>query len=96
MATTSPPFLVWYDDSPRISTVRKIEDAIAAYSDRFGGIEPTLVLVNDQDVTSLEGVEVRTATNVRRNTFWVGREDGLAPERPITSLGRVQKRGNRK
>ncbi|RRR74414.1 MAG: hypothetical protein EI684_07125 [Candidatus Viridilinea halotolerans] len=83
MVTKSPPYLMWYDDSPRISTVNKIEDAIAAYSERFGGVQPTVVLVNDEDLTSMEGVEVRGATNVRRNTFWVGREDGLVPERPM-------------
>jgi hypothetical protein len=76
MATKSPPFLMWYDDSPRLSTVRKIEEAMAAYSDRFGGTQPTLVLVNAEDLTSIAGVEVRGATNVRRNTFWVGQEAG--------------------
>jgi hypothetical protein len=74
MATKSPPFLMWYDDSPRLSTARKIEEAMAAYSYRFGGTQPTLVLVNAEDLTSIAGVEVRGAANVRRNTFWVGQE----------------------
>lgn len=84
MPRKSPPFLMWYDDSPRLSTARKIEEAMAAYSDRFGGAQPTLVLVNIEDLTSMVGVEVRDATNVRRNTFWVGREEGEVSEAPLT------------
>lgn len=74
MLAKSPPFLMWYDDNPKLSVARKIEDAIAAYSDRFRGVKPTLVLMNEEEVTQIAGVIVRGVTTVRRNTYWVGQE----------------------
>lgn len=74
MRTPSPPFLVWYDDNPRLSVAQKIEDAINAYRRRFNGVHPTLVLVNEEEpIPEVTGVQVRGAVNVRRNTYWVGR-----------------------
>lgn len=74
MLAKSPPFLMWYDDNPKLSVARKIEDAIAAYSDRFRGVRPTLVLMNEEEVTQVAGVVVRGVNTVRRNTYWVGQE----------------------
>jgi hypothetical protein len=74
MLAKSPPFLMWYDDNPKLSVARKIEDAIAAYSDRFRGVKPTLVLMNEEEVTQVAGVVVRGVNTVRRNTYWVGQE----------------------
>lgn len=73
MAPKSPPFLMWYDDSPKLSIANKIEEAIAAYADRLG-VRPTLVLVNEAELTEFPGVEVRGVTTVRRHTYWVGQE----------------------
>lgn len=73
----SPPFLMWYDDNPKLSVTKKIEDAIQAYSTRFRGAKPTLVLMNEEEITEYNGVQVRGASTIRRNTFWVGQE---APE----------------
>lgn len=74
MLAKSPPFLMWYDDNPKLSVARKIEDAIAAYSDRFRGVKPTLVLMNEEEVTQVAGIVVRGVNTVRRNTYWVGQE----------------------
>lgn len=75
----STPFLMWYDDNPKLSVAHKIEDAIGAYRHRFPQTTPTLVLVNEAEVTEVAGIEVRGMATVHRNTVWVGleREDQL-------------------
>lgn len=75
MSAKSPPFLMWYDDNPKLSVAHKIEEAIAAYADRLG-VRPTLVLVNEAELTELPGITVRSMATVRRNTYWVGQEEG--------------------
>ena len=74
MSVKTPPFLMWYDDNPKLSVVKKIEEAIAAYSDRWPGVRPTLVLVNEDELTEYAGVLVRGVNTVRRNNYWVGQE----------------------
>lgn len=74
MPAKSPPFLMWYDDNPKLTLSKKIEDAIAAYTYRWPGVKPTLVLVNEEDVTEYAGVQVRGVITVRRNTIWVGQD----------------------
>lgn len=67
-----PPFLMWYDDNPKTPVAQKIAAAIAAYKMRFPGVEPTLVLVNEAEVTPVEGIAVRGMVTVSRHTYWVG------------------------
>jgi hypothetical protein len=73
MVAKSPPFLMWYDDNPKLAVAKKIEDAIEAYSYRFR-VKPTLVLMNTEELTQVAGVAVRGVQTVRRNTYWVGQE----------------------
>ncbi len=80
----STPFLMWYDDNPKLSVARKIEDAIGAYRHRFPQTTPTLVLVNEAEVTEVVGVEVRGMATVHRNTVWVGLEREEIPT-PMSS-----------
>ena len=80
MTLKTPPFLMWYDDNPKLPIASKIEDAIACYADRLG-VRPTLVLVNEAELTEFPGIEVRAAVTVRRNTYWVGQGD--RPETPV-------------
>lgn len=80
MLAKSPPFLMWYDDNPKLSVAHKIDEAIEAYADRLG-VRPTLVLVNEAELTDHPGVAVRAVTTVRRNTYWVGQEE--RPGAPI-------------
>ncbi len=78
MSVRSTPFLMWYDDSPKLSLGNKIADAIDAYYQRFR-THPTLVLVNEAELTEVAGVAVRSATNVRRHTYWVGLDESTEP-----------------
>lgn len=71
----SPRFLLWYDDNPKVSVVQKIEAAIEAYTDRFRGVAPNVVLVNEAEVIEYDRVTVRGVSHIRRNNFWVGKED---------------------
>jgi hypothetical protein len=67
-------FLGWFDDSPKKLAVLKIEEAIAAYVERFK-VRPTLVLVNEADrAVEVKGVTVRAEGRIGRNTFQIGRE----------------------
>lgn len=77
MSAKSPPFLMWYDDNPKLSVTQKIEAAIHAYCTRFRGTRPTLVLVNEEEVTEFAGVQVRGVTTVRRYNYWVGQDERL-------------------
>ncbi|NJM07151.1 hypothetical protein HC891_14655 [Candidatus Gracilibacteria bacterium] len=70
----SPRFLMWYDDNPKLTVNQKIAEAIAAYTSRFRGTTPNVVLVNEAEVVSIDGVEVRGVNTIRRNNIWVGYE----------------------
>jgi hypothetical protein len=70
----SPRFLMWYDDNPKLTVSQKIVEAIEAYTSRFRGTTPNIVLVNEADVVSVDGIEVRGVNTIRRNTIWVGYE----------------------
>jgi hypothetical protein len=84
----APKYLMWFDDNPKVSPLRKIEEAIQAYTQRYQKT-PNVVLVSEQDNGILtdgaervehNGVEIRGSSMVRRNIFWVGRETRqLAP-----------------
>jgi hypothetical protein len=71
-------FFVWYDDSPKKPALDKLQDAIAAYVERFK-IAPSLVLVNAADKLELASLVVRYERTVQPNTFWLGYEDGIDP-----------------
>jgi len=68
-------FFVWYDDSPKKPTADKMQEAIAAYVERFK-MRPSLVLVNAIDHVQMTEVTVRAERTVQPNSFWVGRDDG--------------------
>ncbi len=67
-------YMMWFDDNNKKSVERKIEEAIAAYMRHFK-TRPNVVLVNEADRTDLPGIQVRVASYVQRNNFWVGWED---------------------
>ena len=72
-------FLGWFDDDRKKASKLKIEEAIDRYVSKFGD-KPTLCLVNAIDNTPYEGIEVKVASYVRPNHFWVGQahKDQLA------------------
>ena len=67
-------YLGWFDDTPKKSTSAKIEEAVAAYIDRFK-TKPNVVIVNEVDRMDVDGVLVRSEHYMVRNNFWVGWED---------------------
>lgn len=67
-------YLGWFDDTPKKSTRAKIEEAVAAYIDRFK-TKPNVVIVNEVDRMDVDGVLVRSEHYMVRNNFWVGWED---------------------
>lgn len=68
-------YLMWYDDNPKVPVGNKIEAAIEAYTQRFRGSTPNLVLVNESEVIEHTGIKVCGVSHVRRNNFWVGFDD---------------------
>lgn len=66
-------YLGWFDDNPKKPTVRKIEEGIDAYVDRFK-TRPNVVLVNEVDMVEVAGIVVRKENYIRRNNFWIGWE----------------------
>ena len=66
-------YLGWFDDNPKKSTEAKINEAIAAYVERFD-YRPNIVLVNEADRVDVRGVTVRSEGYIRRNNFWIGTE----------------------
>lgn len=73
MVASRTPFLMWYDDSPKLATATKVAEAVDAYHTRFR-CPPNLVLVNEADLVRIEGLEVRVSPTIHRHTFWVGRD----------------------
>ena len=70
----SPLFLMWYDDNPKTTTALKVEAAMAAYANRFGGVKPNIVLCNEAETLEVQGAEVRGLASIGKNNFWVGYE----------------------
>jgi hypothetical protein len=67
-------FLGWFDDTPKKSISQKLAEAVERYEEKFGET-PSLCLVNANNATTYDGLEVRVADYVRPNHFWVGRGD---------------------
>ena len=67
-------FFVWYDDTPKKLAGDKLQDAIAAYVNRFK-ISPRLVLANAADALEPGDLIVRYEHTVQPNTFWLGYEE---------------------
>lgn len=66
-------YLGWFDDTPKKAAPDKIEEAIAAYVQRFK-TAPNVVLVNEVDRVDVDGVTVRSEHYMVRNNFWIGVE----------------------
>lgn len=73
-------FFVWFDDSPKKSINKKIDEAILRYKQKYGKA-PNVCMLSDKtrmdDFSGLKkefGIEIRTAKNVPQNYFWIARE----------------------
>lgn len=68
-------YLMWFDDSPKRPAAEKIAAAVEAYTRHFG-VAPSVVLVNEADrEATAAGVRVDVASFVRRDNYWVGRDE---------------------
>ena len=76
-------FLVWYDTNPERPLAEKVQAALDAYSQRFKEA-PNLMLVNEVDLVTVAGIEVRGVRTVQPNHFWVGLTVANDPD-PIPS-----------
>jgi len=76
-------FLVWYDTDAGRPLAEKVQAALGAYSQRFKEA-PNLVLVNEVDLVTVAGIEVRGVRTVQPNHFWVGLTVANDPD-PIPS-----------
>ncbi|GAC1649881.1 MAG: hypothetical protein NVS4B8_23750 [Herpetosiphon sp.] len=65
-------FLMWYDDDKRKSTTAKIEEALAAYEQKFHATA-NVVLVNTSVVElGSAAVQVRPLSYIQPSMFYVG------------------------
>ena len=64
-------YLGWFDDNPKHTHADRIGGAIAAFVARYG-THPTVVLVNEDELVQVAGVDVRSESYIRRNNVWVG------------------------
>lgn len=76
-------FLVWYDTDAGRTLAEKVQAALGAYGRRFTEA-PNLVLVNEVDLVTVPGIEVRGVRSVQPNNFWVGLTIANDPD-PIPS-----------
>ncbi len=67
-------FLGWYDPDKKKSPQQKLLDAIKRYQEKWGR-SPSVALVNAADAIEAPGIEVRVATHVAPNTFYVGDDE---------------------
>ena len=75
-------FLGWFDDTRKKDPGEKIAEAVERYVAKYGA-QPTLCLVNEADMTTLPGLEVKSAPFIRPNHFWVGTSE--PQEEPLSA-----------
>jgi hypothetical protein len=72
-------FLGWFDDTPKKSVDKKLEEAVERYIAKYGET-PDVCLVSATDATHYPGLDIRVTEYVRPNHFWVGRGSVPAAE----------------
>jgi hypothetical protein len=76
-------YLAWYDPDRKRALHLKLDDACAAYTEKFGH-EPSLVLLCQGDLDELKRdrlqarVELKAVPFLSRNTFYVGLISNIA------------------
>lgn len=70
-------YLAWYDPDRKRALHLKLDDACAAYTEKFGH-EPSLVLLSQSDLDELKRerlqakVELKAVPFLSRNTYYIG------------------------
>ena len=77
-------FLGWFDDTRKKDPGEKIAEAVQRYVAKYGE-QPTMCLVNEADMATLDGLEVKSAPFIRPNHFWVGKEEPKDEPIPIAA-----------
>lgn len=67
-------FLGWFDDTRKKDPGEKIAEAVERYESKYGE-KPTLCLVNEADMTTFDGIEIKATSYIRPNHFWVGKSE---------------------
>ena len=75
-------FLGWFDDTRKKDPGEKIAEAVERYVSKYGE-RPTLCLVNEADITTFDGLEVKSAPFIRPNHFWVGKAEPQDEPLPV-------------
>lgn len=65
-------YLGWFDDGKK-PTQQKIEDAVKAYTERYG-IAPNSIYVNAAELVEVEGVAVVVRPWIRRHNYGASAE----------------------
>ena len=71
--------LMWYDDDPKKTIEKKIEQAVARYREKYGRA-PNACYVNPDAGAPAgvrHGLRVVPARTIRPNYFWIGVDDSL-------------------
>ncbi len=72
--------MLWFDDNPKTELTKKIERAATYYEEKYGQrpnlclVHPTMLAKNGNTEIGKDDarLEVRTATYVQPNHFWIG------------------------
>jgi hypothetical protein len=66
----------WYDADKTHSLQHRIQEAIAVYAGRFGQQPNTVLVSEDEDISSVSipGVVIRKLQRIGKNNYWAGRE----------------------
>ncbi|MBN1285228.1 MAG: hypothetical protein JXB47_07515 [Anaerolineae bacterium] len=78
--------MLWFDDDKKRSLAEKVTRAVTYYEQKYK-VTPNVCYVHPStleepgDVAGLNGLELRTAKQVRRNHFWVGIEEQSSDRR---------------
>jgi hypothetical protein len=67
-------WLIWYDDNPKKTAARKIEDGCAVFRERFKR-SPERVLVKEQ--VEVPGLLVEVQSTIGQHCFWLGPVEGV-------------------
>lgn len=76
--------MLWFDDDTKRTLPEKIVRAATYYEDKYA-VKPNMCYVHpdmvEGEAPSLNGLELRTAKQVRHDHFWIGVEDSK-PQSP--------------
>lgn len=69
-------YLLWFDDTPRLTAAQRIQAGAARFRERFQ-LEPRIAVVNPTQAPGgdVDGLRVVTRPWLLKNNFWIGLEE---------------------